>query len=193
MRTTLNLAQACEALGGAARGMCDATETGMEPTTSTPAQTFRTGCCPPFDPTPWNEREVVWKDHLFVKEHVRSLFHIPLNMGSKVAKASERIAEAGAAPAQPLMLSDEKSPWGSDLYIDVTRPVPGAEMETLSGTFLTRVYDGPFSRAGEWAEDMKRHVEKQGRELRKLYFGYTTCPSCAKAYGHNYVVLFAQV
>jgi len=29
--------------------------------------------------------------------------------------------------------------------------------------------------------------------LDKLYFGYTTCPSCAKAYGKNYVVLFAKV
>jgi hypothetical protein len=29
--------------------------------------------------------------------------------------------------------------------------------------------------------------------LKKLYFSYTTCPACAKAYGKNYVVLFAQV
>lgn len=33
----------------------------------------------------------------------------------------------------------------------------------------------------------------KGRTLEKLYFGYTTCPKCAKAYGKNYVVLFAKV
>jgi hypothetical protein len=91
------------------------------------------------------------------------------------------------------MLSDETSRWGSDLYIDVTRPVPGLDMATMSGTFLTKVYDGPFRDAGKWAEDMRRYVAAKGRRLEKLYFAYTTCPSCAKAYGHNYVVLFARV
>lgn len=152
-----------------------------------------TGCCPPFDPAGWNGRELSWRDHLFVKEHVHSLFHIPLDMGRKMARAQEKIDAAGAAPRQQLMLSDEKSPWGADLYIDVSKPVAGAEMARLSGRFVTRVYDGPFKDAGQWAEHMGRYVESLGKTADKLYFGYTTCPSCAKAYGHNYVVLFARV
>jgi hypothetical protein len=36
-------------------------------------------------------------------------------------------------------------------------------------------------------------VAARGRKLEKLYFSYTTCPACAKAYGKNYVVLFAKV
>lgn len=40
---------------------------------------------------------------------------------------------------------------------------------------------------------MQGHVAAKGRTLEKLYFGYTTCPKCAKAYGKNYVVLFAKV
>ena len=35
--------------------------------------------------------------------------------------------------------------------------------------------------------------EARGKKLETLYFGYTTCPACAKAYGENYVVLFAKV
>ena len=27
-----------------------------------------TGCCPPFDPAPWQEKEIVWKDKSFVKD-----------------------------------------------------------------------------------------------------------------------------
>lgn len=27
----------------------------------------------------------------------------------------------------------------------------------------------------------------------KYYFHYTSCPKCAKIYGHNYVVAFAKV
>jgi hypothetical protein len=40
---------------------------------------------------------------------------------------------------------------------------------------------------------MTEYVENKGRKLKKLYFSYTTCPRCAKAYGKNYVVLFAQI
>jgi hypothetical protein len=40
---------------------------------------------------------------------------------------------------------------------------------------------------------MTDRVQAQGRTLEKLYFAYTTCPACAKAYGKNYVIAFAKV
>lgn len=152
-----------------------------------------TGCCLPFDPAPWNEKELTWWNKLFVKDHVRCLFHVPLNIGARMARNQRLIDAAQAAPSQPLMLSDESSPWGAELYIDVTHPVPGAQMTTLSGTFLTKVYEGPYRDTGKWAQDMRRHVAEKGHELEQLYFAYTTCPRCAKAYGKNYVVVFAKV
>jgi hypothetical protein len=163
---------------------------GME-TTSTAVTP--TGCCPPFDPLPWNDNEVVWQDKLFVREHVHCLMHVPVDMTHKMRHAGELIEAARARAEVPLTVSDEISPWRSDLYIAVDKPVPGADMETLSGTFMTRVFDGPFRDAPKWAEEMKRHVAARGRHLDKIYFGYTTCPRCAKAYGHNYVVLMARV
>ncbi len=152
-----------------------------------------TGCCPRFDPAPWNEKEMVWKDKTFVKDHVRSLFHIPLDMGRKVVKNQVLIDKAGAAPEHPMMLSDERSPWGADIFIDVTKPVEGAEMTTISGTFLTKVFEGPYRDAGTWVDQMQDFVAARGHRLSQLYFGYTMCPRCAKAYGKNYVVLFAKV
>ena len=118
---------------------------------------------------------------------------MPLDLGRRVTKNQMLIEAAGAAPAVPLMLSDEKSPWGADIYIRVTKPVPGTRMASLSGTFLTRVYEGPYRNAPKWAEDMQRFVSARGKKLLKLYFAYTTCPACARAYGKNYVVLLAQV
>jgi len=91
------------------------------------------------------------------------------------------------------MLSDECSLWGSDNYIAVTKPVPGAEMARISGTFLSKVFEGPYSKMGEWMKDMERHVAAKGKKVKKLYFYYTMCPACAKAYGQNYTVLLAQV
>jgi len=152
-----------------------------------------TGCCEPFDPIPWHDKEIIWKDKLFVKDHVSSLFHIPLNMGRKVIKNMELIEKANARAPYQLMLTDEKSSWGADIYIDVSGKVPGAQMATLSGTFLTRVFEGPYQNAGKWAEEIKEYVKSKGKALKKLYFSYTTCPRCAKAYGKNYVVLFAQI
>ena len=40
---------------------------------------------------------------------------------------------------------------------------------------------------------MTRYVTQQGKQAKKCYFYYTTCPKCAKVYGHNYVVVFAEV
>lgn len=156
-------------------------------------QVKSTGCCEPFDPAPWQEKEIVWKDKLFVKDHVDSFLHIPLNMGSKVMKNMKLIEDAGAKAQHQLMLTDEKSIWGADIYIDVTREVPGAEMARISGIFLSKVFEGPYQSAGKWAQDMEGFVKSRGKEIRKLYFSYTTCPKCAKAYGKNYVVLFAKI
>jgi len=152
-----------------------------------------TGCCEPFNPEPWQENEVTWNSKMFVKERVTSFLHVPLNFGGKVVKNMELIEAAGAEAEHQLMLTDENSLWGADIYIDVSREVSGAQMTTLSGTFLTRVFEGPYKNAGKWAEEMKEYVKSKGKELKKIYFSYTTCPKCAKAYGKNYVVLFAQV
>lgn len=157
------------------------------------SQASPTGCCPPFDPAPWDDKEITWEGNRFLKAHVHSLFHIPLDMGRKMMQSMRLIEAAHATAAQSPMLSEERSPWGSDIYINVTGPVPGADVVAISGTFMTKVYEGAFRNAPEWARDMERHVGAKGRSLKKLYLGYTTCPRCAKAYGKNYVVLFAQV
>jgi len=152
-----------------------------------------TGCCDPFDPRPWQEKEIKWKNKLFVKDHVTNFLHIPLNMGRKIIKNINLIEKAGAKQSYLLMLTDEKSLWSSDIYIDVTKDVPGADMARLTGKFLTKVFEGPYQNAGKWAEEMKAYVKKKGKELIKLYFSYTTCPGCAKVYGKNYVILFAKI
>lgn len=151
------------------------------------------GCCEPFNPEPWQEKEITWHDKLFVKDQVASFLHIPLNMGKKIVKNMALIKKAGAKAPYQLMLFDEKSLWHVDIYIDVAKEVAGAEMSKLSGTFLTKVFEGPYRNAGKWAKEMEQYVKSQGREMKKLYFSYTTCPKCAKAYGKNYVVLFARV
>lgn len=152
-----------------------------------------TGCCPIFDPEPWDQKEVDWQDKLFIKDHVASFLHIPLNFGKVVTRNIKMIEGAEASDPQNLMLSDEKSLWGSDIYIAVSKEVPGAKQERVSGTFLTKVFEGGYQNAGKWAKEMESYVRSKGKEIKKMYFWYTTCPKCAKVYGKNYTVILALV
>lgn len=152
-----------------------------------------TGCCPRFNPEPWDEKEVTLQDRLFIKDHVRSFLHIPLNFGKVMSRNMERIEEADALTAEPLVLSDEKSLWGTDVYIAVNKEVPGREKAIIPGTFLTKVFEGGYANSGRWVREMKEYVESKGKELKGLYFFYTTCPKCAKVYGKNYTVILAKV
>ncbi|MCZ7400654.1 MAG: hypothetical protein O8C61_00355 [Candidatus Methanoperedens sp.] len=152
-----------------------------------------TGCCPRFDPAPWDEKEISLKDKLFLKDHVSSILHIPLNFDKVMVKNMELIKGAEALSPQPLILSDENSLWGSDVYIAVSKEIPGAQMEKISGTFLTKVFEGPYKNAGKWAKEMQGYVTSKGKELKKMYFFYTTCPKCAEFYGKNYTVVLAQI
>lgn len=152
-----------------------------------------TGCCPRFNPGPWDDKEVTFENKLFVKDRVRSFLHIPVNFGRVMVRNMEQIQAADAAADEVLVLSDENSLWGSDLYIAVSKDVPGAEMARISGTFLTRAFEGPYKDVRKWVAQMKDYVASKKKDMQKLYFFYTTCPKCAKVYGKNYVVLLAQV
>ena len=152
-----------------------------------------TGCCKKFDPAPWDEKEIVFKDRLFLKDRVSGVFHIPLNFGQVMTRNMEKIQRAGALTEEPLILSDENSMWGSDIYIAVKKEVPAAKMVVISGNFLTKVFEGEYKEIGKWIKQMEDFVRSKGKVSKKLYFYYTTCPKCSKTYGKNYVVLLAEV
>ncbi|MFC2062413.1 hydrolase [Chloroflexota bacterium] len=107
----------------------------------------------------------------------------------------EQIEDAGAKPYTNdfIMLAYDPSPWKGELYINVTKEVPGAENVRFSGTYLTKVFDGPFNAVSKWLREMAQYVTRKGKQAKKYYCYYTICPKCAKVYGHNYVVVFAEV
>jgi len=152
-----------------------------------------TGCCPRFDPAPWEEQIIEWKGKPFVRDTVRCLFHIPLNFGGVMARNMERIEAADVKDPEVIVLSDECSLWKSVVYISVAEELPGADNVKLSGRFLSRVFEGHYRHVGKWAKEMVAHVAEKNETLKRQLFYYTTCPKCAEAYGKNYVVLLAEV
>jgi len=154
-----------------------------------------TGCCPVPNVDEWDKSEVTWDNKKFVLDTTLSFLHMPLNMGSVIKPTWKKIENAAARPPdnQWIMLSYDCSPWKGEHYFSVTKDVPNAKNVTLSGTFMTRVYEGPYKDAGKWHPDMVKYVESKGKKAKKIYFFYTTCPKCYKHYGKNYAIGFAQV
>jgi hypothetical protein len=152
-----------------------------------------TNCCPRFKPDSWNGQELSFNKKLFVKVKTRSIFHIPLNIGSVYPKTFADIQAGGAFSDDNFaILSYDPSAWTGEHYFAVTKEVPGHEMVEISGEFVTKVFEGPYKDTPKWLKEMEAYVKSKGREAKKTYFFYTTCPKCAKTYGKNYAVAFSE-
>jgi effector-binding domain-containing protein len=153
-------------------------------------------CCPKFNPKGWDGKELVWKNKPFVKDKVCCLFHIPLNFGKVITRMWKKVQDAKAQPEEYedwLLLSHDVSLWKSIQYLAVSKSVEGMENVKLSGRYLTKVFEGPYKDAGKWYKEMQEYVKSKKKVAKNIYFNYTTCPKCAKKYGKNYVVLFAEI
>ena len=150
-------------------------------------------CCPKFNPTPWDKKILNWKNRKFIKDKVFTIFFMPVNFGQVMTKMSSRVDKAGAKFVDNLCLSDHTSMWNMDLYLAVDKKVEGAENVTITGKFLTKVYEGDFKDTGVWVKDFESYAKSKKAKVKKTYMWYTTCPGCAKKYGKNYVVLFGQL
>ncbi len=150
-------------------------------------------CCPKFDPAPWKDKLFTWENRQFVKDHVCTLFYMPINFGSVMKRLDQKVRTAEASIPDWLCLSDHTSKWNMDIYLAVDKEIEGTKNIKLSGKFFSKVYEGPFKDTGKWCKDYEQDVQAKGMTIRKWYMWYTTCPKCAKKYGKNYVVIIAEV
>ena len=153
-----------------------------------------TNCCPRFNTEGWDEQELHFKDKLFVKAKTRSIFHIPINMGSVFQKVQSTLEKENAYDENNLIvLSYDPSAWTGEHYFSVNKDVPGLEMVNMSGDYLTKIFEGPYKNAPRWEKEMQSFVKSKGKDVKKTYFFYTTCPKCAKFYGKNYVIAVSEI
>lgn len=152
-----------------------------------------THCCPRFHPEPWDNQDLHFENKPFVKASTTTFFHVPLNMGPVFTRTWKQIKDSHADTGGFLVLSHDDSAFHSEHLFAVAKDVPGAEMVRLSGDFVTKVFEGPFSDAAKWCAEMERQVQAKGKSLDTTYLFYTTCPKCAKHYGKNYVVGVAKI
>ena len=153
-----------------------------------------TNCCPRFNSDGWDEQELHFKDKLFIKAKTRSLFHIPINMGSVFPKVMKAIEKAKANDENNfLVLSYDPSAWTGEHYFSVNKDVPGQQMIRMTGDYLTKIFEGPYKNAPKWEKEMETFVKSKGKQVKRTYYFYTTCPKCAKFYGKNYVIAVSEI
>jgi hypothetical protein len=150
-------------------------------------------CCPKFDPLPWDGKILDWNNKKFIKEKVTTFFYIPLNFNGVMKKLDEKIRKNNATIPDGVCLSEHTSKWNMDVYLAVDKDIPGENIISLNGRFLSKVYEGPFQDTDKWCKDFEKFAISKSEKISKWYMWYTTCPKCAKKYGKNYVVIIAQV
>ncbi|MBL7856313.1 MAG: hypothetical protein JNM57_01390 [Cyclobacteriaceae bacterium] len=154
-------------------------------------------CCPEFNPALWNDKKHVWNNKLFLKDSVPEFFHIPLPnvFGKVISRMWEKATDAGAVPEVRdfLMLAHDPTPFRGELLLFVTHEIPGGDHIRLSGTFMSKVFDGPYSSVPTFMKEMNEYLTRLKMKAKKYYFYYAYCPKCSKKYGHNYIVAIAEV
>lgn len=161
-------------------------------------QLQNTECCPKFDPNKWDEKTFNWENKHFIKESIPLLFHMPFPpmIGKKIAKMWKMAEESKTAPPKKedvLVLFTDPHPFKSELYLSVTESVPNASNVKFSGTFMSKVFDGPYNAIPKYIKQIDEYLAKKGKKAKKYYVHYAYCPLCAKKAGHNYIILFAEV
>ncbi len=154
-----------------------------------------TGCCAVPNINDWDEKEVIFKNKLFIKMHTRSILYVPINMSKVMARIQQLATNADAQmpPQDAMILSRDLSPWKAEQLYAVSKPVDDAQNVTLSGTYITKVFEGPYQNAQKWYKSLLGLASSKGKTVQQTYFFYTTCPKCAKHYGKNYTIGLAQV
>lgn len=155
-------------------------------------------CCPEFDVQKWDKKTFHWKDKLFIKETMPTLFHIPFppTIGKKTMRMHGLAVNANATipdKTDALILFRDPSAFKSEIYYAVTKEVDGANNTSVSGTFEAGVFDGPYNAVPRFLKQMDLYLKEKGQTAKDYYVHYAYCPKCAKEKGHNYMILFAQV
>ncbi len=155
-------------------------------------------CCPEFDVAKWDKKTFVWENKLFIMETIPALFHIPFPpmIGKKTMKMHSMAVKAGVTIpdlSDALILFRDPTPFKSEIYYAVTKAVDGANNTAISGTFMTRVFDGPYNAIPRFIKEMEVYLKESEKTAKDYYVHYAYCPKCAKKFGHNYMILFALV
>jgi len=154
-------------------------------------------CCPEFNSKLWDRKVHKWKNKLFIKDSMPTFFHVPFPwiIGKKISRLCNVVMKEKTQLSKDkwLMLFYDPSPFKSELYMTTTKSISGESNVKISGEFHSMVFDGPYKDVPKFMKEMDAHLLKLKLKAKKYYVHYAYCPKCSKKYGHNYMILFAEV
>jgi len=152
-------------------------------------------CCKDIDLSKWNFREVKWNRKPFYVVRYGTFLHIPIGIGKAMVSGMNIVAGKYHTPYPELWLSKETGLFSAKMLFAVKKANPGdPSIEKLSGTFVTRGFQGPYKNMGNYIRVFNEQVkQKYGRKPIELYFWYANCPKCAKKQGGPKIVIFGRV
>ena len=155
-------------------------------------------CCPVFRHELWDGRTHRWENKKFIKDSVPTLFHMPFPplIGKKMTHMcdlAEKVNAMEGDKSEMLVLFHDPSAFKSEMYMQVNKEVPEANNVTISGTFVSKVFDGPYNAVPKFIKEMDAYLAESNQKAKDYYVHYAYCPGCMKKFGHNYMVLFAEV
>lgn len=107
--------------------------------------------------------------------------------------AVERSRAAAPDKTDTLILFRDPSAFRSEIYVAVEKEVPAEANVTISGDFISRVFDGGYNDIPGFIKIMDQSLGEIGKKAKDYYVHYAYCPKCAKKFGHNYMIFFARV
>lgn len=155
-------------------------------------------CCPEFEVQKLDNKTLTWEEKPFIMETIPTCFHIPFppSIGKKIVKMMDLAGKSDACTtdlAEALILFRDPSAFRSEIYLSVTKKVEGANNTSISGTFQARVFDGKYNSIPQFIKEMDLSLKEKGLKAKDYCVHYAYCPKYAKKFGHNYLILFAQV
>ena len=155
-------------------------------------------CCPTFHPEKWSEKSFNWDNKKFIKAMVPTFFHIPLPpmIGNRISKLMKLAGDAQKLETDKeniLVLFTDPHAFMSEIYLSVTDQVPKAKNTILSGTFVSKVFEGAYHDVPKFIKQMDAYLKNLHESAKRYFVHYAYCPKCAREAGHNYMILFAEL
>ena len=154
-------------------------------------------CCPEFHPEKWDGKMFNWYDKPFIKESMRTFFHMPFPfiLTKKITKLCQLgdACNASVNPEEVLLLFRDPSAFKSEIYLSVNESVNGANNVKMTGNFVAKVFSGPYRDVPKFIKSMDEYLNQEGKKAQDYYIHYAYCPKCAKKYGDNYMIIFAKI
>lgn len=155
-------------------------------------------CCPKFNVERWDKKTLKWEGKKFIMDSMPEFFHMPIPsmIDKKITRmwgAIEKNNAASPNKEDTLILFRDPTPFKGEIYISVEKDVPEENNVTVSGDFVSRVFDGGYNDIPKFVKEMDEYLAETGKKAKDYYIHYAYCPKCAEKFGNNYMILFAKI